>query len=162
MAAAGILYIALLALWLAAGAAGGWPLPVSAAIGVVVVALVVWAGQRLKVADGESAAPFARFVPGIAFSVSRAPGRWRDALAVAASAVGVRPTTPAFVRLKLRPADPVGAASVVTAMTGAPGVATVDADAGSLLAHVLVEPDVNVSALQAVERGALRQAGQAP
>lgn len=159
MAAAGVLYIGLFALWMLATAAGGWPWPVAAVSGGVAMALTVWAGQRLKVADAECAAPATRALPVLGLMLTRAPGRWRDALGVAAMALGGRAKAPVFVRLKLRPADPVGAAAVVTAIGGAPGVVVVDADAGSLLAHALNEADVDVAALQALERAALRSMG---
>lgn len=159
MAAAGVLYLGLFVLWLLATAAGGWPWPVAGAVGVVAIALTVWAGQRLKVADAEGAAPFARLFPVLGLMLARAPGRWRNALGVAAAALGMRARAPVFVRLKLRPADPLGAAAVVAAMSGAPGLVVVDADAGSLLAHALREPDVDVAALQTLERATLRSMG---
>jgi multisubunit Na+/H+ antiporter MnhE subunit len=162
MASAGILYITLLVLWVAASAGGGLPLPASAAVGAVVIALAVWAAQRLNVADREGAAPFANVAPALILSVTQAPARWGGALSTAASAIGGRPISPALVRLKLRSTDALGAASVVTAVTGAPGVIALDADAGSLLAHVLVEGGADVAGLQALERAALASAGRAP
>jgi len=160
--AVGILGLALFALWLAATATGGWPWPVAAAIGAVSVALTLMLGRRLKITDSEAAAPFARLAPAIGLMLSRLPGRWRDALGVAAVALGARDRQPVFVRLKLRPASALGAAATVTAMSASPGLVVVDADAGSLLAHALCEPDVDVAAMQSLERAALRSMGAAP
>ena len=161
MASAGILFIGLFALWCLAAAGGGWPWPVIVGLGVVLVALVVWAAQRLRVADREGAAPFARFLPVAALVISRAPARLFAALRVLASAVGARAKAPVFVRLKLKPAGAGGVGAVVAAMSAAPGTVVVDADAGSLLAHVLVEADVDVASMQALERAALAGAGAA-
>ena len=161
MASAGILFLGLFALWCLASAAGGWPWPVIVGLGVIVVASVVWAAQRLRIADREAAAPFARLPAIAALMASRLPARAFAALRVLASAIGARDRAPVFVRLKLKPANAVGAGAVVAAMSAAPGMVVVDADAGSLLAHVLVEADVDVAAMQALERVALASAGGA-
>jgi multisubunit Na+/H+ antiporter MnhE subunit len=160
--AAGILYLGLFALWLAATATGGWPWPVAAATGAVGVMLALAGGLRLKITDAEAAAPFARLGPVIGLMLSRAPGRWRDALGVAVAALGARAKAPVFVRLKLRPTDPLGSAAVVAAMSASPGLVVVDADPGSLLAHALREPDVDVAAMQSLERAALGSMGVGP
>lgn len=161
MASAGIMYIGLFALWCLAGAGGGWPWPGIVVSGVVVVALVVWAAQRLRIADREAAAPFARLFPLAAFGIARAPARAGAAVRVLATAVGARAKAPVFVRLKLRPADSAGLAATVAATSASPGTVVVDADAGSLLAHVLVEADVDVASMQALERAAHTSAGSA-
>ena len=161
MASAGILFIGLFALWCLAGAGGGWPWPVIIGFGVVLVALVVWAAQRLRIADRDSAAPFARLLPAVALVATRAPVRLFAALRVLASAIGARARAPVFVRLKLKSADGAGLGAVVTAMSASPGTVVVDADAGSLLAHVLVEADVDVASMQALERAALASVGAA-
>lgn len=155
-----MLYLGLLALWVLATASGAWPWPVTAGLGVIVTALVVWAAQRLRVADREAAAPFTLAPRTLGLLLANAPRRWRDALGVFAAALGARERTPVFVRLKLRPADPLAAASVISAMSGAPGIVVVDGDAGSLLAHALSEDDVEIGALQALERAALGGAGR--
>lgn len=155
MAAAGALYLGVLALWLLAAASGSWPPPVAVGLGVVVAALVVWAGQTLRVADREAAAPLTRASRTLGLMLLNGPRRWRDALGVFGAALGLRERAPVFVRLKLRPADPLAAASVITAMSGAPGIVVVDGDAGSLLAHALSEDDVEIASLQRLERAAL-------
>lgn len=157
MAAAGIIFIGLMALWMAAG--GGWPAPVMAGLGVGALGVAVWAGARLGAADREGAALFTRGPAFAALVLGRLPGRVRDSLGVLAAALGARETAPVFVRLKLRPADAAASAAVVTAIGATPGTVVVDADAASLLAHALCEPDVDVAALQATERAAIGAAG---
>lgn len=159
MAASIILFVGLFAFWCLAASGGAWPWPLIAAAGAVAVALSVWAARRLRVADGEGAAAFARAPQTAALMLSRAPMRTIDAVRVLAAALGARAKAPVFVRLKLKPATPLGAASVIAAMSAAPGTVVVDADAGSLLAHVLAEADVDVAAMQALERAALTGVG---
>jgi multisubunit Na+/H+ antiporter MnhE subunit len=159
VAASITLFAGLFVFWCLAALGGGWPLPVSAALGVVAAVLAVWAGRRLRVADAEGAAAFAYAAQTALLMTARAPARTLDALRVLAAALGARDKAPVFVRLKLKPASAVGGAAVIAAASAAPGAVVVDADAGSLLAHVLVEADVDVAAMQALERAALAGAG---
>lgn len=160
--AAGILTLAFFALWLAASTTGGWSWAVAGAVGAVGVTFALVLGSRLKVVDAEAAGPFAHFASVLGLMLMRTPGRMRDAAAVAALAVGARRKAPVFVRLKLRPADPLAASAAICAMSSAPGLVVVDADAGSLLAHALCEGDVDVADMQKLERHALGSMGGPP
>lgn len=161
MAAPIILFVGLFVVWCLAAAGSGWSWPVITGVGAAVAALVVWVAHRLRLADAEGAAPFAHLVQTVALMCSRAPARTIDAIGVLATAVGARTRAPVFVRLKLKPASPVGAAAVIAATSAAPGTVVVDADAGSLLAHVLAEADVDVAAMQRLERATLALTGGA-
>lgn len=159
LASAGLIFIALVGLWLLWGQDAGWPLAMRGMLGAACAGLVVWAASRLGATDREGAGLFTR-APAAALLVAlRGPGRLRDGLRVMAAAVGARTRAPVFVRLRLRPVSTEGAAAVVAAMSGAPGAVAIDASHDSLLAHVLVESDVDVAALQRLERDALRAAG---
>ncbi len=159
LASAGLIFIAVVGLWLLWGQDGGWPSVTLGMLGAAGAGLVVWAAARLGVADREGSGLFARAPATLLLVALRAPGRVRDAWRVFAAALGARARTPVFVRLRLRPVSTEGAAAVVAAMSGAPGAVAIDASLDSLLAHVLVESDVDVAALQTLERDALRAAG---
>lgn len=161
MAAPFILFAGILAFWCLAALGGSWSFAVIAGLGAIAAALIVWTGQRLRIADGEGAAPFANLVVTTGLILARTPSRTIDAVRVLAAALGAGSKAPVFVRLKLRPATPLGAASVIAAMSATPGTVVVDADVGSLLAHVLSETDVDVAAMQRLERAALAVAGGA-
>ncbi len=161
MASSIILLIGLFAFWRLATLGGGWPWPVIAGAGAVVAVLAVWAARRLRIADAEGAAPFAHLAQTIVMMAARAPSRTLDAMRVLTTALGGRAKAPVFVRLKLKPAAPLGGAAVIAAISATPGTVVVDADAGSLLAHVLTEADVDVAAMQKLERAALSVAGGA-
>jgi multisubunit Na+/H+ antiporter MnhE subunit len=156
---AALVLLVVFGLWMAFAVGGGWPAPVAAATGAVAAVAVVLVALRLRIAGAVEGRAWARAPVFAAAALARAPRHARDALRVLASALGARARRPVFVRLKLRPADPAGAAAVVAAISGAPGAVVIDADAASLLAHALHEEDVNVAELQALERRALAAAG---
>ena len=161
MAAAIILFLGLLAVSGVTALGSGWSWPMIAGLSIGASALGVVAAQRLRVAGAEGASAYAQLVQTAALLASRTPARAMDAARVLAATVDLREKAPVFVRLKLKPASPQGTASVIAAMSAAPGTVVVDADAGSLLAHVLVEEDVDVAAMQKLERAALAAAGGA-
>lgn len=139
--------------------AGAWPAPVAIACALLSGLLVTVLARRFGASGRTGAALVATAPQALAFSLARTPGRWRTGLGVLLTALGARDRAPAFVRLRLRPASVRGAAAVTETLSGAPGLVVVDADAGSLLAHALIESDVAVPQLQALEQAALRRAG---
>lgn len=159
--AAAIIILGLAALWGLSSAGAGWPLALGGGLALGALAVVSALAARLGALDSESARLFTRLPGATVLSVLQAPARIRAALRVIRTALGARSRAPVFVRLKLRPATPAGVGSVVTAMSAAPGAVVVDADAGSLLAHVLAEGDVDVAAMQRLERAALAASGGA-
>ena len=159
MAASFILFAGLLAVWCLAASGGGWSWPVIAGLGAASAALGLWAARRLRVVDAASV--FAHVAQTAALVSALAPRRAIDATRVLAAMLGARARAPVFVRLKLKPSSLQGGAAVIAAMSAAPGTVVVDADAGSLLAHVLAEPDVDVAGLQRLERAALAVSGGA-
>ncbi|KAF0171975.1 MAG: Na+/H+ antiporter subunit E [Hyphomonadaceae bacterium] len=148
------LFIGFFVVWACATLAGAWPPEITLGLGAATAALVTVFAARMVVFDREAARHFTRAAMSLALSVSRWPSALLSALGVLAAAFGLRRARSGFVRLKLSPHDGAGLAAVVEALSAAPGLLVVDADAGSLLAHALDEDAVEVATLKALERAA--------
>ncbi len=154
MAHGAVLFIGFFVVWACATLGGAWPPAVTLGAGAAAAAFVTALAARMGALDREGARHFARAAMSFARSVPRWPSMFLSALGVMGAAIGVRRVRPGYVRLKLRPHDSAGLAAVVEALSAAPGLLVVDADAGSLLAHALDEDAVDVATLKALERNA--------
>lgn len=145
------LIIGVLAVWVCAAFGGGWPPGVMLALGAVSAVLVALSAARMGALDREGARLYTRSGLSFATALTRWPGDMLAALGV----IGGGAAQSGFVRLKLRPTDDAGLATVIETLSARPGVLVVDADAGSLLAHAMNENAVDVEALKALEGRAL-------
>lgn len=152
MAHGAVLFIGCLVVWVCATLSAGWPQGISLGFGAMASLLVVTSASGMGVLDGEGTRHLTRAAVSLGVSVSRFPKSVLSALGVVAAVFGYKRGRPGFVRLTLRPHDGPGLAAVVEALSAAPGLAVVDADAGSLLAHTLDEDGADVARLAALER----------
>lgn len=157
------LIVGLFVIWIAAAAAGGWPAPVTLVLGAVAVAIAAALGARVGAFDHENLRGHARAATTFAYSLAQWPKGVASAVSIVASALGVRRARAGYVRLKLEPGGGDALGDVVEALSSAPGTVAVDADAGSVLAHVFDEAAADVAALKTIERRATgAAAGRAP
>lgn len=146
------LIVGLFAAWIAAAAAGAWPPMFAIALGVVAVAVAAVIGRQTGAFDPESLRGYARAGTAVVHAVARWPSGLAAAFSVVLSALGLSARRSGFVRLKLAPGSEVELPDIVTALGDAPDAIVVDADAGSVLAHVFDESRTDVAALKAIER----------
>lgn len=148
------LFIGLFVIWACATLAGAWSPAITLGLGAAAASLVAVAAARMGALDREGARHFTRAAAAFALSVSRWPSALLSTLGVVATVLGAKRARPGYVRLKLQLHDGAGLASVVEALSAAPNLVVVDADAGSVLAHALNEDAVDVAKLKSLERRA--------
>ena len=147
------LIVGLFVIWIAA-AVGGWPAPMTLGLGAAAVAVSAFAAARIGAFDRESLRGYGRSVTTFAYALARWPRGLASAFAVVAAAFGVRRQRAGYVRMKLESGSEPALADVIEALSATAGVIVVDADVGSVLAHVFDEEAVDVAQLKIIERRA--------
>lgn len=126
-----------------------WATPEDFAVAAAVALACTAAGMML---GGVRDTPLSRAPQALILAASRVSAVLTGALSTMRAAVAADVTVkPALVRLKLQTPTNAARAAFAETISAAPGVVVVDSDADGLLAHVLVEDDVDAADLGVVE-----------